>query len=317
MMTIVALVLGLRVQLLSQEQSVGQITERIAILPLRANGIDSVSLQTAESILRSEIGKMSRMDIISARRTEEALDGKACPDAECALAIGKTLGASEVLGCKLLALGEKIIVQYFLVDVSLGKEVLIDQATAFRVEDLEVVMKRIAGSVAKGVSLADNAEVGNIIPAETREPQRRASRRNVGVGFGYLYPQNEYDGADRIFVADLRVDYELEDYAVGMLLGIRKGFATDLYGSYLFSRKDICPYLGGGVGFHWVSHSASIFQSSSSRLRDLRGDGFEVSGNAGIRLLHTYDFQLIFNVEYIYTFNDYNDQAIVFTIGIL
>ena len=33
--------------------------------------------------------------------------------------------------------------------------------------------------------------------------------------------------------------------------------------------------------------------------------------------MHTYDFQMVFNVEYIYTVNFYDDQAIVFTIGIL
>jgi hypothetical protein len=36
-----------------------------------------------------------------------------------------------------------------------------------------------------------------------------------------------------------------------------------------------------------------------------------------MRVLHTYNFQLLFNLEYIRTLNDYNDGAIVFTIGIL
>ena len=51
--------------------------------------------------------------------------------------------------------------------------------------------------------------------------------------------------------------------------------------------------------------------------KELRSDGIELSANTGIRVLHTYNFQMIFNLEFIYTMNDYNDRAVVFTIGIL
>lgn len=289
---------------------------RMAILPLHANGIDSVSLQTAESILRTEIGKLSPMEIVSSRRTVDALDGRVCAESECALEIGRKLEASQVLGCRLSPLGEKIIVQYFLVDLPANREILIDQITALTLEDLEVLMKRVAKSVVNREPIEKNAEVGKILGVETKEPERRASRNNFGFSFGYLYPQKEYDNSDRIFVVDVRFDHELQDYAVGMLLGIRKGFAMNLYGSYLFLREDLCPYVGGALGFHWVSHSNFITGSSSNQ-KDMRGDGFELTGNAGIRVMHTYDFQLIFNLEYIYTINDYKDQALVFTIGIL
>src|SRR5438132_1044791 len=84
---------------------------RIAIMPLHANGIDSVYIQTSESILRTEIGKLSAMDIVSLRRTKDALGGAGCTESECALQAGRTLNASQVLGCQLSALGEKIIVQ--------------------------------------------------------------------------------------------------------------------------------------------------------------------------------------------------------------
>jgi hypothetical protein len=297
---------------------IGQVTEpsRIAILPLHANGIDSVYIQTAESILRTEIGKLSTMDIVSQKRTRDALEGTVCIENECALEIGKKLNASQVLGCKLSALGEKIIVQYFLVDVSTNKEILIDQVTASNVEDLEMLMKRIAKSVVDREPVEKSAEVGNIYSTETNEPLSRASRKNGGLSFGYLYPQNGYDNSDRSFIVDGRFDYEIEDWAVGMLIGIRKGFAMNLYGSYLFSKKDLCPYLGGAIGFHWVSHE-KYYGMYSPNQSDRKSDGFELIGHAGIRMLHTYNFQLIFQLEYLVTLNDYDDRAIAFTIGIL
>ena len=46
---------------------------RLAILPMTSNGVDTVTLGTTESILRTEITKLSAMDVVSGRRTREAL----------------------------------------------------------------------------------------------------------------------------------------------------------------------------------------------------------------------------------------------------
>ena len=292
---------------------------RIAILPLIGGGVDSVYVQTAESILRTEIGKLSTMDIISEKRTLEALEGTTCSESECALQVGKKLNASQVLGCRLSPLGEKIIAQYFVVDVSSHSRILVDETTAPKVEDLEMVMKRIAQSVVEHQPIGKGAEVGRIMESESTKPLRRASWRNFGLSFGYLYPQNGYDNADRIFVMDVRFDYTLDEYAVGMLLGARGGFTMNLYGAYLFSKKDLCPYIGGALGFHWVSHDNPqlITINYANNYANLKSDGFELTGNAGIRLMHTYDFELFFDVGYTITLNDYHDKAIIFTIGIL
>ncbi|OLD68781.1 MAG: hypothetical protein AUI33_09455 [Ignavibacteria bacterium 13_1_40CM_2_61_4] len=91
----------------------------------------------------------------------------------------------------------------------------------------------------------------------------------------------------------------------------------NLYGSYLSSPKDLCPYVGGAFGFHWVDHADYVYIAGNPARSNSRSDGFEVIGNVGIRVLHTYNFQMIFNLEYIYTINDYNDRALVFTIGFL
>lgn len=293
---------------------------KIAILPFNTNGIDSIYSETAEGILRVEIGKQSVMDIISAKRTRDIVGSDICYDKECALEIGQTLGASQVFSCILSALGDKIIIQYFLVDVPSKREVLIDHITASNIEEMDVVMKRIAKSIVDLEPAAKSAEVGKILISESKAPLSRSSRKNFGVMFGYLYPQNGYDNSERSFTANLRWDYEVEDYAVGMLIGARKGFAMNLYSSYLFSRKDVCPYIGGSFGFHWVNHSHSYRYDpyNYSYYEDNRkSDGFEIGAHTGLRLWHTYNFQVVVNLEYTYSFNDYEDQAIIFTLGIL
>jgi hypothetical protein len=104
-----------------------------------------------------------------------------------------------------------------------------------------------------------------------------------------------------------------------MQMFVRKGFGMNVFTSYLFSKKDVCPYLGGSVGFHWVSHNG-YHDPESDEWREeegKRGDGYELNLDGGVRLFHTYNFQILFNLGYSCTFNEYDDRAILFTIGLL
>ncbi len=231
----------------------------LLILPFDANGIDPVYVQTARSILSVEIGKYNKVDILSEAKTEESLDGSDCFTTDCAVEVGKRAGADQTAGCRLAALGDKIMVQYFLMDVSSGKPVLMDQISAVSVEDLEPVMKRVASNIVEMKSTENNVQVGSIVQEETEEPLRRSSRKNIGLSFGYLFPQDGYGNDKKSFTINLHLDYEMEDLAVGMLFGIRDGFAMNVYGDYLFSKTDICPYLGGAFGFHWITHSQNNY----------------------------------------------------------
>jgi hypothetical protein len=296
---------------------------KIVVLPFQSIGIDGDDLQVIESIFRVEISKLSSLDLISQKNTMEVFSDIDCYDSECAIQLGKKLGASKAVAVKLSALGEKIIAQYFLVDVPGNKELIVDQLTVTNIEELEVIMKRIAMSITNLKSFEESAEVGVITQAETEGSLRRISTRNFGLSFGYLYPQKGYDSDfEKSFVLDLRFDYEMEEMAVGMLLGIHRGFTANIYSSYLFSKGDICPYLGGGLGFHWVLHDSYSrynygMDNNINSSDELHGDGFEIALNGGVRLFHTYNFQIIINLEYSFTFNDYDDRALILTIGLL
>jgi len=289
------------------------------VLPFISNDIDFASVKTSESILRMEISKQISASIVSEKKTISVIGNEGCTDEECAKEIGEKLNSAEVLLCKLNPLGEKIIVQYILVETATGKNILSESATAINLEDLDAVMKRVAISVANHSPFYSNQEVGNIVGQESIENLKRASRFNFGVGFGYLFPSEGYNDDKKSFTLNIYLDYEIQDYAVGMMAGARDGFAINLYGNYLFTRTDFCPYLGGTLGFHWVAHDELLlidpYYENGGVEKD--ADGIELGVNAGIRLLHTYNIQLFLNVEYIVTFNDYKDKAIVFTIGIL
>lgn len=284
--------------------------QKLVIVPINSIGIEPVYVQTAESILRMEINRISSYDIVSERRTREVMEEDFCDDAECAVEIGNALKADQVLLCNLNALGEKIIVQYSLIELPAGRRLVTDQTTALNVEDLEAVMKRVAVSVVTKQSFNKNVEVGSVVGKESVESLRRAARYNFGIGFGYLFPSYGYDNDKRSFTINAYLDYEVPDYAVGLMIGARNGFAINLYGNYLFTKTDVCPYLGASLGFHWVAHKDFF-------LDDKEGDGIGLGFVGGIRLFHTYTFQLFIQGEYIMTFNDFNDKAFVFTLGIL
>ncbi len=159
--------------------------------------------------------------------------------------------------------------------------------------------------------------MNNITAEESLEPLRRNTNTLSGFTFGYLFPQDGYDNDDRSFTLDFRVAQELDPFEIGLLLAARKGFAVNIFGNYLFTRKDICPFLGGAFGFHWIAHREQFDYNPNVEQKDRRGDGFELTFNGGLKLFRTYNFQVLVNFAYLITFNDYDDRATVFTLGLV
>ena len=50
---------------------------------------------------------------------------------------------------------------------------------------------------------------------------------------------------------------------------------------------------------------------------DKKGDGFEILLNSGIRLFHTYSFQIAVDLSFSHTFNDFDSNAFTLTIGFI
>ncbi len=293
---------------------------QLAILPFYMVGIDEASTLTAESLFRQEIVKSDKYAVIGEGKVKELVKNEPCTEIACAAAAGKQVEADHVVVCGLSRLGSKIIVQYMLVDVEKEKSLIVDNTTSLSVEDLETVMKRVAESVVLQKPIEQTAKVGTITEKESSLPARRTTRDMKGFSFGYLYPQNGYDDVDKSLTLDFRWLYEMDHFVAGTQLAGRKGFAANVFGSYLFSKTDICPYAGLGFGFHWVSHSeeSSRFDVHDDDMEEeKKGDGFELLANAGLRLFRTWNFQIMLNVDYTFALNDYDDQAIVFTIGLL
>ena len=283
--------------------------DAIGVLPLEAVGVDMESAETAYMLLCQEIRKSGKYEVIPEDLVRSTMDFEECQDPVCAVAIGKKLESQFVVYGSLNRLGSKIIINYNLLNVTEDKVVVADVMTSLTVEDLDTVMKRVASSIVNQKPAEKVAEVGTITAQESLTPIRRMALMTSGIGFGYLYPQNGYEG-DETFALDFLSHYEAKDFNVTALFGIRKGIALNIGMSYLFTRTDLCPYLGGGLGFHWIAHDDGLNTED-------RADGFEALARCGLMVLRTYNFRVLINLDYCFTFNDYDDQALVFTIGIM
>ncbi|MEN8192727.1 MAG: hypothetical protein ABFS12_07905 [Bacteroidota bacterium] len=296
---------------------------KIAVLPFKFSTLDPSDVSTTESILRLEISKLSSKDIVSAKKVASIPSSHDCFGIKCAVETGKAVNAGEVLALELSTLGQKIITHFMLVDVNNGSIIVEDRVTSDYVEELESVMKRIAASAATHQTIKESAIVGNIMESEKEGFKKRGGETNFGMHFGYLYPQNGYSEEDRSFTGHFNVEREMEDYAFGLKLGGRQGFFINLYAEYLLTKTDICPYIGGAFGFHNVNHdyySHYYYDSNGNYVIDdeeKKDDGFEVTINTGLRIFRTFNFQFVANLGYSFTFNDYDDRALIFTIGVL
>ena len=292
---------------------------KLALLPFSSQGIDEISVSTAESILKLEIEKQSSITIIREREINNALNSDFCDDIECAIEIGKKVQADRIFFCKIKPLGSNLILQYYLYDLIENKSILIEQTKALGLEDLEIVMKRIALSIINEKPFSSGAEVGTVVGTETTPFLKKSSSYNFGLTFGYLFPAYGYDDDnEKSFTLNAHFDYELPNYAIGLMMGARNGFAINLYGHYLFNASDFSPFVGTAFGFHWVSH-LSEYDYVAGQVLDAKKEshGFELVLSSGLRLFRTQRFTILINLEYLITFNEYKDRAIVFTIGLL
>jgi TolB-like protein len=286
--------------------------ERLAVLPLTGSGIDVSTQETTYILLVSEIRRLQKYEVIPESEIKALLADRSCAESACAVEIGKQANASKVVFGSLNKLGKKVILQYTLMDVSTGETLLSDDLSALRVEDLDQVVKRVATSIVQQIPAAKTVEVGLVTAQESQETNTRKANSSWGIAFGYLYPNKGYDNVDRSFVWDFRSLYEMRHIAVDALLGARKGIALNVGVMYIPSFKDFSPFAGIGVGFHGVSHDSSSYDQT-----DKHGDGFEFLIKGGLLAFRTYDFRVIANVEYSITLSDYDDRAIVVTIGVM
>lgn len=262
--------------------------------------------------------------------------GLGCAEKECAVGLAKAGGADEVVYSTLRRLGSKWIFSSTIV-ASDGGNAFNQRGTAQNLEDLEAVTKRVSDAIVARKSVDQVASLDNITAKEeNREPTRRKSLFNTGFSLGYLLPTGgtyaylKSDNSDGGFSDDcpctekqphsamIRLGWlNSWEFRENMMLGAEASWAIpnvltgDIDLTYLFSKTDISPFAGGGLGLQYV---VPLDDSTDESKRN-SGPALNVQG--GLVFFRTYDIHLIARAQYQVVFNSDIDNGAIFDLGVV
>lgn len=288
---------------------------RLGVAPLAGSGLTMDQARVARSLLIHELQKQLPKDLVVELRPEAWM----APSPVLELlheARGQRLDRVVLVSAD--QLGEKLILQLRVLQVEDESNLFTDSMPVAAVEELDTAMKRVAAAVAGGRSLDETREVGQVLENEGLSTKRREALRQGSVQAGYLWPlsssdefagDRNYDGHDRRFVLSLSDGIEERNFDAGWTLAWRHGPAALLYSDWLFRAKDLCPYLGAGLGFHWA-----LDKKDNGDYRF--DDGPHLAARAGVILFRTYDFQMSLEGSHVVTWNEDVDRAWVVTLGL-
>jgi TolB-like protein len=293
--------------------------ETLAVLPFKGNGVDIATQKTVYTLLLSEIKQLKQFKVIPQSDVLPLVGDGSCSETACAVDIARQVQATRVAFGSLNKLGEKIICQYNLVEVTSGETLCSGDLGALRVEDLDQVAKQVAASIVLQTPAADNrAVVGFVTRQESPKPDTRKSTVSLGIDCGYLYPQEGYDNEKGVFVWDIRGIYEMQHFAVDVLLGMRKGAALNVGFLYLSDPTDFSPFVGAGVGLHTVTYRQTNAWNDSDDCQDNElNTGLQFLIKGGLLAFRTHDVRVAATVDYSFSLDDCEDRAIVLTIGVM
>jgi hypothetical protein len=218
--------------------------------------------------------------------------------------VGYRAKVEQVVFGSVSRLGEKHIVQLSVVNVSTQEIVWTGSLSAKTADDLDVVTKRIAKSIAEDKKPGETVEVGMITEEEEKKPRRRRVFHTTGLKTGMILPIGGYANSGSLFGSGALYWYETPNFALEVCFSYafsgdisrERGKAIEatipeISGLYLFSRQDICPYLAGGLGFGVLGLTSRDYDSGGEYHAVINGGG-------GVVFLRTYDVRLLLDVRY-------------------
>jgi hypothetical protein len=210
-----------------------------------------------------------------------------------AAAQARPLGADKAVIGSVTRLGSRYIISYKLVDVGTGTVEFGDRANVGSADELDMATERIARAIRERRPFAQTGEVGKVTEAERR---RTAALSSFILTTGYAFPLDHRIPADpgnMLFTLDAAITYETPDVLAQGVMGIRRGKNSyseiffDLLVHKMFSRLDVSPYVGAGVGVHKLSIQLP------GNWEDREDDGLALIASGGLVLFRTQYFRIV------------------------
>ena len=304
--------------------------EHWALDRFATQGVDGATAATFQQLLHGQI----------ASRTSGALTdlGSGCQDTDCVRAGAGKVGARVGIYGTLGRLGSKVVVTATAVDAQSGQALRSETISVDRIEDLDDAADRMAEALVTGKRVEKTGELGTITHEEAKAPVRKDTRFGVTLGLEGILPAHGF--ADGVVGAGTGLGLWLEsmDFVIEPRIGVRTDLGAgdrdwthvplEITLSYLLSRSDFAPLLGGGLGVAYVHEELPVERRDGSTLvttgtRVIEDSifAFDVYARAGLLMLRTYDASAVLTVDYAFTFGDFegrtNGQAVRLSLAVI
>ena len=264
-----------------------------------------------------------------------------CSNDDCALSELSQTDNDYVVYTKLMKLGSKFIYTGYIVD---EKSSFTSKVTALSIEDMENAIARLAKSLALNESIEDVVDIDNIIESEEEEDARRQSLGRVGFSVGYMFPtfnsytsrnydtdwNSSYGDYEEIttttndiqkIVLGLNYFYEFKENRALLAefiwhTGSPFSFGADMSMLKYLGKDDFSPFVGGGVGLHWVSYCSGSSACMDDIPHDHRRSGINLNAQAGYVLFRTYNVNVIARGKYHLILNSDLDQGFTLDVAL-
>jgi hypothetical protein len=291
---------------------------------------DEATAQTFHELVRDKLRARLQVRIVELQEP--------CAEIECVRSAAAPHGAEVAAQVSLKRLGAKVIASLTAVEVASGAMRFSDSMSTQAVEELDMVAERLVGGLAGGSTTAEGAVLGTITEEEERAPRRRDGRVAFLVGMQGVVPVQGYASKLGGGGPEIGVWFEGTNFALAPTIGLRFDMSRnddeyfhvpiEVQGAYLFSRGDIAPLIGLGVGMHYLHEEVHVTSSVGDILVSESSDviedtvwGFSSFLRVGVLFLRTYDASLLVAVDYALTVADFEErtteQAVRFTLDLL
>lgn len=292
----------------------------VLVLPVSGEGIPAADLASVNRLFR---------EAVDTRHAGGVKQGRtACEDRGCALEAAKAAEADEVVYANVYKLGAKWIFSATVVGAD-GTGAFTQRLTGTDIEDMEALTVRMADALAGRRTTEQVASLDNITAREAeKEPDRRLSLYHGGMALGYLFPvgnsfsyvEEKWDGTQRRHGYDQMIRLvwlNSWEFRNNLGLGVDLTWSTpyaigaDLNLRYMLTRQDISPFIGGGLGLHYVKADEGIDGDDNKRNS---GPALNVQG--GLMLFRTYDVNVMIRGQYQVIFNSDIDHGPAIDVGV-
>jgi hypothetical protein len=208
--------------------------------------------------------------------------------------VAKAVNATHYIEGRITRLGRRAIVQVARYEVGQPSPEHTDRMTAANPTDLEVVMQRLAMSLATGERAKVNEEIDTVSQRDQAPLRRRVANHYVGVNLGGA--MLSLDGAELLpgfgvsWLFDNReVLFGAEFRGYGMGSTSQGYYEFALGGYYPFSQKSMTPYIGGGMALSGASVEERVDSMDGSALYTEHHDdvGLSIFAAAGLLIGRT------------------------------